>query len=280
VHVDYQYRYQLYEQRLEQAAVDNAAEHVRVTEAWEKQVTDTKEVNKQARIHAKDEHEARAQAAVDRDAEIEATKEANEALWKRQLAAFSAECERVANDNRTRVFAGAAVFASQVGAVLARQQQMLDAHRQAYQYECGGTLEENAQTLQAAKAQHQQSVQRVRELNAAAEAQAHGEWERAYAAVAEYNAPRLAQLSVEADVLRAQEDVAAFAASLAKYEKYLKEHGRTYNANAQVNPDLYPHPHISPRRACVAKAKRQRCFEGARDGRTTPDTDARRLRGG
>lgn len=114
VHVDYQYRKSVYEQRLEQAAVDNAAEHVRVTEEWEKQVADTKEANKQTRIHAKDEHEARSKAAVDRDVEIEATKEANKALWKRQLAAFAADCERVANDNKTRVFAGAAVFASQV----------------------------------------------------------------------------------------------------------------------------------------------------------------------
>jgi len=125
---------------------------------------------------------------------------------------------------------------TQVGAVLAKQQQTLDAHRQAYQDECGGTIDENAQTLQAAKTRHQQAVKRVREANEAAEAEAQGEWERAYAVVAEYNAPRLAQLSVEADVLRAREDVTAFAASLAKYEKYLKEHGRTYNANAQVEP--------------------------------------------
>ena len=162
----------------------------------------------------------------------------------------------------------------QVGAVLARQQQTLDAHRHAYLDECGGTLEKNVQMLQAAKTQHQQSVQRITELNAAAEAQAHGEWEKACAEVAEYNAPRLAQLSVEADVLRAREDVTAFSASLSKYEKYLKEHGRTYNANAQVELSrqlyLVLTLTLTARRRPSTRGKHERCFERARDARTTP----------
>jgi hypothetical protein len=122
----------------------------------------------------------------------------------------------------------------QVGAVFARQQQVLDGHRQAYQEECGGTIEENERRLGEARAEHHRAVHEVEASNAAVEARAHDEWQAACAVVADFNEPRLAQQSVEHDIERAQQDVSVFAASLSKYTKYLKEHGRSYNANAQV----------------------------------------------
>lgn len=114
LHVDYQYRFMRFEQQSEEAAAHNEAEYTAGVGAWEQQVAETKQANKQTRITAKDAHEAHAQAATERDEQIEHTIQANQQLFTQRLAAFSTACETVVNDNRTRVLAGAAVFASQV----------------------------------------------------------------------------------------------------------------------------------------------------------------------